>query len=279
MSFESDNNCLDVNTVIRSIKNAVLKEYLCLKRPKLLTNQVSNNFPVPERLQKFKYIDVDAISTDTCNSSHEDVKCSSKPFFSENIRFSNQSSFENCLTMAPSDDYQISTNESRDFVEEFDAKYQIFEESPISLDEVSINAKQSEAGLSLDDHYSRFLPGGDKKSKAIIAQLAIFEQNVFGEMGNSSLSVEKYQTFLNRLKIVLLVLMADWSVVAKYQTCNHITACQILSTCILSNIPKRIVLDAFKSFDDENFKMIKIRQLKKTKAYLNIQLMVKGIMA
>ena len=67
--------------VVRNAKNAVLKEYLCLKKPKLLSDLVANNFPVPKRVtpKTIKFIDVDAISTDTGNSQSEDHKLAGSP--------------------------------------------------------------------------------------------------------------------------------------------------------------------------------------------------------
>ena len=71
--FNTTENPLNVDALVRSAKNAVLKEYLCMKRPKMIQNLLYNRFPVPKRGCDTKFIDVDAISTTTSNSIQEDV--------------------------------------------------------------------------------------------------------------------------------------------------------------------------------------------------------------
>jgi len=76
-----DYSIQNLSPLVRNIKNAVLKEYLCHKKPKLLTNLVTNNFPVPRdrRPKNISFIDVDAISTDTCNSLTDERTDSKSP--------------------------------------------------------------------------------------------------------------------------------------------------------------------------------------------------------
>jgi hypothetical protein len=59
---------LETHTKVRSVRNVVLKEYLCLKKPALLHNLAKNHFPTPRARTKINFIDVDAISTDSSNS-------------------------------------------------------------------------------------------------------------------------------------------------------------------------------------------------------------------
>lgn len=58
----------ETQSKVRSIRNIVLKEYLCLKKPALLHNLAKNHFPTPKARSKINFIDVDAISTDSSNS-------------------------------------------------------------------------------------------------------------------------------------------------------------------------------------------------------------------
>merc|ERR1711976_305184 len=164
--------------------------------------------------------------------------------------------------------YQQNSNEMFDFEEECTAKYRIFEEEPISLDSALISDKMKEANLSMEDHYSKFFPVQDKKSKTILGVIATFEQRAFGGTHQKSSTCSSYQEFLRQLKVVLFVLMTDWSVKSRYQKCDHIAACLIIMACMLANIPKKLVLETCRSFDIESFKNIKIRMLKKTKFYV-----------
>lgn len=281
MPLESDNNIPDVTAIIRSIKNSVLKEYLCLKKPKLLTNLVANNFPVPHPVirKKINYIDVDTISTDTCNSSQEDCKYKIQSCSVENVGFSYQNCSDKQNNIVPKKGYQQNSNEMYDFDEECNAKYWIFEEEPFSLDCSLIRSKLNKANLTMEDHYSKFLPMQDKKSKAILEVIATFEQQAFGSTQLQSTAYGNYQGFLRQLKIVLVILMADWSVKSRYQKCDHIAACLIIMACMQANIPKKFVMETFRSFDNECFKNIKIRLLKKTKFYVALQDMLRTVMS
>ena len=85
----------------------------------------------------------------------------------------------------------------------------------------------------------------------------------------------KHADFIEKLKIVLLALLANWPVLTRYQKHDHVAAILLLNAAWLSNLPKRIVLETFKSFGDENFKNLKIRHLKKSKLYTNVQEILK----
>lgn len=234
MPLESDNNIPDVTAIIRSIKNSVLKEYLCLKKPKLLTDLVANNFPVPNPVirKKISYIDVDTISTDTGNSSHEDCKYISPSCSVEKVSFSYQNCSDNQNNIVSNNGYQQNSNEMYDFDEECNAKYWIFEEEPISLDFNLVRSKMNKANLTMEDHYSKFFPMQDKKSKAILGVIATFEQKAFGSTQHPSTAYGSYQEFLRQLKVVLVILMTDWSVKSRYQKCDHIAACLIIMACM-----------------------------------------------
>ena len=131
-----------------------------------------------------------------------------------------------------------------------------------------------ERDLTFDDSYRNFFPCGDKKSKGIQQVLATFEQTAFGKdcSEEDKVTVEsKYQNFLKSLKIVLLACNSSWNTLTRYQKSDHISACLIVAAGRLSNLPKKDILDAFKSFKDDSLKSIKIRYLKKTKLFTGIE--------
>jgi len=98
--------------------------------------------------------------------------------------------------------------------------------------------------------------------------IAEFEQKAF----LLSSDKEKYNNFIAKLKVVLLAVFASWSVLTRYQKCDHIAACLIITASNLSGLPKKLVLDVFKSFDNfETFRGLKIRHLKKTKFYTGVE--------
>ena len=138
-----------------------------------------------------------------------------------------------------------------------------------------VNQLLTQHSLNLDSHYSSFLMS-DKKLKKIAEYFANFEQIVFGQKKFCEKCENvKHADFIEKLKIVLLALLANWPVLTRYQKHDHVAAILLLNAAWLSNLPKRIVLETFKSFGDENFKNLKIRHLKKSKLYTNVQEILK----
>ena len=130
-----------------------------------------------------------------------------------------------------------------------------------------------ERDLTFEDDYKNFFPCGDKKSKGIQQVLASFEQKAFAKdsVDDKEIVESKYQNFLKSLKIVLLACNSNWCTLTRYQKSDHISACLIVAAGRLSNLPKKDILEAFKSFEDESLRSIKIRYLKKTKLFTGIE--------
>jgi len=246
---------------VRSIRNSVLKEYLCLKKPKLLHKLAKNCFPAPRPLSKINFIDVDAISTDSSNSlpqvltpenythnpSPTTTQASETP--SKHLHHPNcASNFQN------SSDFTV-------------------------ISPSHVESLLSQHGLTLDHHFSSFL-SSDKKFKKIGAYLANFEQIVFGsKMFCEGCEGVKHSDFISKLKVLLLLILGNWTALTRYQKCDHVSAILLLVTAQLSNLPKKCVLDSFKLFEDENFGCMKIRHLRKAKLYQSIQQILKGVSA
>lgn len=243
-------NTHDIALQVKSVKNSVIKEYLCLKKAKLLTNLLHNNFPVPRRPKtQIAFIDVDAISTDTSQSLTDREKTSKKTLadLTPNVSLA-------ITETASTNDFKV--------------------EPSVSINEAFIEILLKERCLTLQDHYSKFLPVNDKKTKGVLEVLAKFEQTAFGNC-----NTEVHQSFLTKLKVVLLAVCASWCAITRYQKCDHIAACLITAASKLSQVPKRLVLEVFKTFSDESFKGIKIRQLRKTKFFMSVDDLLKMVYA
>jgi hypothetical protein len=246
---------------VRSIRNVVLKEYLCLKKPALLHNLAKNHFPTPRAHPKINFIDVDAISTDSSNSLQVSPVTPPTILSPE-------------LTLASAPETPSLAIHHPNCASNFQTGFTMARISQCYIESLLVRH-----GLTLEHHYSNFL-SSDKKYKKISGYLANYEQIVFsGKMFCENCESEKYSDFISALKVVLLLIMGSWPVLTRYAKCDQVAAILLVLAAQLSNLPKKCIYDSFKLFDDENFNTMKIRHLRKAKLYNSAQELIKGAMA
>lgn len=243
---------------VRSIRNSVLKEYLCLKKPHLLHKLAKNCFPTPRPLSKINFIDVDAISTDGSHS----IQAEPNP---QHDALDENHTSTHAQECPPSSLHHPNCA----------SNFQTSSEN-ITINQSYIENLLSVHGLTQDHHYTSFL-SSDKKFKKIGAYFANFEQIVFdNKMFCDYCEAAKHSDFISKLKVVLLLILGEWSPLTRYQKCDHVAAIILMVAAQLSNLPKKCVLDSFKQFEDENFGCMKIRHLRKAKLYHSIQQIIKS---
>jgi hypothetical protein len=251
----------ETQSKVRSIRNVVLKEYLCLKKPALLHNLAKNHFPTPRAHPKINFIDVDAISTDSSNSLPLTPKSPPTSLTPE-------------LALA-------SVPEGPSLAIHHPNCASNFQTAPAMprISQCYIESLLVRHGLTMEHHYSSFLPS-DKKYKKISGYLANYEQIVFsGKIFCENCESEKYSDFISGLKVVLVLIMGSWPVLTRYAKCDQVAAILLVLAAQLSNLPKKCIYDSFKLFDDENFNTMKIRHLRKSKLYNSAQEIIKSAMA
>merc|ERR1712110_5880 len=244
----------DIDSLMLKNSQQVIMSYLATKKPQLIHDLSTNSFPVPTMKRSFKKAEQDSLETQSTDGS--------------------------CQMLDETAEFPTKTTE--------DVLPQDCLASNMSIESTSQNEEQSpktnfrpffegEEELVRSGHYSGILPVNDKKAKLINQCIATFEKNLFGEKFDAEFDFDLYSQFIKTLKSCLSALGSNWKALTRGQQGEYLAASLLMIICSKLNIKQIAFQKSFEPVENGNWKKVKVSSLRKCKAYLSLENIMKQI--